>query len=50
MAKGKKTGKNANAQLRQEKTGAETPSGDPAFNAELPHASKKVALGPNTNR
>lgn len=31
-------------------SGAETPSAEPAFNGELPHAAKKVSLGPNTKR
>lgn len=52
MSKGKqkKTGGKPPQDLRQPRTGAEIPSGDPAFNGQLPHASKKVALGPNTQR
>lgn len=35
---------------RQKITAAAKPVGEPGFNGNLPHSSKKVSLGPNTKR
>lgn len=49
MSKGKQRGKQ-DMTVTQERAGAETTAGKPAFNGELPHGTKKVSLGPNTKR